>query len=67
MSRMLGYCLTLGNDAAWTGFSAVAAARLSETERAALAFAALNSLTPDHAEMTATAFFRHIGEVEVAA
>ncbi|SEL66549.1 hypothetical protein SAMN05444413_1139 [Roseivivax marinus] len=39
MSRMLG--------------SFVAAVRLTETERAALAFSALNSLKPDDAELTA--------------
>lgn len=55
MSRMLGYCLTLGTADAWSGFSFVAAVRLSETERAALAFSALNSLELDHAEMTAAA------------
>ncbi|MCG7623009.1 hypothetical protein [Epibacterium sp. Ofav1-8] len=55
MSRMIGYCLTLGTADAWSGFSLVAARRLSETERAALAFSALNSLELDHAEMTAAA------------
>lgn len=55
MSRMLGYCLTLGTADAWSGFSFVAAERLSETERAALAFSTLNSLELDHAEMTAVA------------
>lgn len=55
MSRMLGYCLTLGTADAWSDFSFVAAVRLSETERAALAFAALNSLDLDQAEATAVA------------
>ncbi|MGC9370310.1 MAG: hypothetical protein ACP5DX_12285 [Paracoccaceae bacterium] len=55
MSRMLGYCLTLGTADAWSGFTFVAAARLSEAKRAALAFASLNSLEPEHAEMTAAA------------
>ena len=55
MSRMLGYCLTLGTADAWSGFSFVAVARLTETERAALAFSTLNSLKLDHAEMTAAA------------
>lgn len=54
-SRMLGYCLTLGTADAWSGFSFVAAARLSVSERAALAFSALNSLDLEHAEMTAAA------------
>lgn len=55
MSRMLGYCLTLGTADSWSGFSFVAASRLSDTERAALAFSALNSLELDHAETTAAA------------
>ncbi|MEY8838948.1 hypothetical protein AB9K41_07955, partial [Cribrihabitans sp. XS_ASV171] len=53
MSRMLGYCLTLGTFEAWSGFSFVAAVRLDAAERAALAFAALKSLDPDQAELTA--------------
>lgn len=53
MSRMIGYCLTLGTFDAWSGFSTAAAARLSETERAALAYASLKSLSPEHAELTA--------------
>ena len=55
MSRMLGYCLTVGTVEAWSGFSLVAAARLSESERAALAYSALNSLEPEEAELTAAA------------
>lgn len=55
MSRTLGYCLALGTADAWDGFSFVAAVRLSETERASLAFAALNALELDNAELTAAA------------
>lgn len=55
MSRSLGYCLTIGTYDAWTAFTALAAFRLSETERAALAFSALNSLDLDKAEITAAA------------
>lgn len=55
MSRMLGYCLTLGTEQAWRGFSMVAAVRLTPEERAALAFAALQALQEDHAELAATA------------
>ncbi|MDP2739055.1 MAG: hypothetical protein Q8O82_10255 [Pseudorhodobacter sp.] len=55
MCRMLGYCLTLETPDAWNGFSLVASLRLTPNERAALAFAALNSLEPDEAEMTAAA------------
>ncbi len=55
MSRMLGYCLTLPTAEAWSDFATVAVAQLTPPERAALAFAALNSLSPDDAEMTAAA------------
>jgi len=59
---MLGYCLTLGTANAWAGFSTVAAARLSDTERAALGFASLQSLSPDFAEMTAAAALGAAGD-----
>ena len=55
MCRMLGYCLSLETPDAWNGFSFVASLRLTLNERAALAVAALNSLEPDEAEMTAAA------------
>jgi len=55
MARMLGYALTLGNADAWSGFGYVAATRLTDTERAALAFSALSSLDPEQATMTAAA------------
>lgn len=55
MSRMLGYCLTLGTPDAWCGFKVAAAARLSDAERAALAFSCLNALEDQHAHMTAAA------------
>ncbi|OWV52190.1 hypothetical protein CDZ97_26595 [Mameliella alba] len=61
MSKMLGYTLTLGTSDAWSGFSDVAAARLSTEERAALAFASLRSMNPDHAELTARAAIRSAG------
>ena len=62
MSRMLGYCLTLGTANAWAGFSFVAAVRLSETERAALGFATLNSLDTEQARMTAAASIGEAGD-----
>lgn len=58
----MGYCLTLGTADAWAGFSFVAAVQLSEIERAALAFAALNSLEPEHAEIAAASA---IGEADM--
>ena len=55
MSRMLGYCLTLNTADAWSDFCTVAASRLTDAERAALAFSALKSLRPDHSQATAAA------------
>ena len=62
MSRMLGYCLTLGTAEAWAGFSLVAAARLDAAERAALGFATLNSLDAEQARMTAAASLGAAGD-----
>ncbi|TRD22085.1 hypothetical protein [Palleronia caenipelagi] len=53
--RMLGYCVALGDAAAWLGLSIVLAARLTARERAALAYAALTSMDPGQAEATAAA------------
>ena len=55
LASMLGYSLSLGTFEAWTAFSAIAAVTLSAKERAALAFAALKALDPQHAEITAAA------------
>ena len=54
-ARMLGYALTLGTEADWAVFSALIFARLTATERAALAYAALNALDDPDAFMTAEA------------
>ncbi|HMQ94812.1 MAG TPA: hypothetical protein PKA33_08585 [Amaricoccus sp.] len=61
VSRMIGFTLTIGTPKAWAGFTIVAAARLAETERAALAFAALSSLAPEHSIATAAAAIRPAG------
>lgn len=61
MSRMLGYCLTLGTTNGWADFSYIAAVRLSETERAVLATAALNSLKTVDAITTAAAAIGSVG------
>lgn len=53
MARELGYALTLRRTYGWHFFTDQAAANLAETERAALAFATLQSLPPQLAEMTA--------------
>jgi hypothetical protein len=51
---MLGYALTLGDEAAWHSMTIVLMAKLTDRERAALAYAALNSLDEDTAHMTAS-------------
>lgn len=53
MARELGYALTLRRTYGWRFFTDQAAVKLSETERAALAFPALQSLSLELAEMTA--------------
>jgi hypothetical protein len=55
MARTIGYALTIGDESGWQAFAAVAEARLTPQERAALAYAALMSLSPDHAWMVADA------------
>ena len=54
-AKGLGFALTLGNESAWHGLTVILMARLSEAERASLAFATLNSLSENHAYMTASA------------
>ena len=51
-TRALGFTLTLRTDSAWSGFRDVIALRLSDEERAALAFWALRSLSDEHAAAT---------------
>jgi len=53
-AKTLGYALTLGDVTAWHGFTIVLLARLTERERAALAFAAFNSLDHNNAYKTAS-------------
>ncbi len=48
-AKLLGYALVLGTYEAWETASAIWQARLTETERAALAWAALRSLDHDDA------------------
>lgn len=54
IAKMLGYVLTLGRVSDWHGFTISLLANLSEAERAALAYASLNSLDPDNAYKTAS-------------
>ena len=60
-ARMLGYALTLGTSEGWLAASAIFEARLSEAERASLAFAALCGLHPTQRQDTATAAIRSAG------
>lgn len=52
IARSTGYPLTLGDEASFAGLSIVLIHRATARERAALAFACLRSLHPDHAAMT---------------
>lgn len=51
VTRALGYVLTLGTVEGWSDFCAIITAHLSDEERAALAFWALRSLDPEHADI----------------
>ena len=55
VSRSLGYCLLLDDVDAWLGLSAILRARLSSTERAALAYVGLKALPPEQAHAVAEA------------
>ena len=66
-AQMLGYTLTLGTSAGWSGFVTVATAWLTEAERAALAFAALKTLRPETAADTFNAAFHGSGEFTASA
>ncbi|WP_456388382.1 hypothetical protein [Profundibacter sp.] len=54
IAKMLGCVLTLGRVSDWHCFTISLLANLSEAERAALAFASLNSLGHDNAYKTAS-------------
>ena len=57
---MIGYVLTLGGDH-WFGLRVILRAKLSEQERAALAYQALTSLDPENADAVAQAALQPIG------
>jgi hypothetical protein len=59
---MLRHTLVLRDEAAWAGFTIVAIARLTAPERAALAYAALNSLRRDDAATVAAASIAPAGD-----
>ena len=55
IAKVLGFALTLGTESACHGVTIILMARLTDAERASLAFATLNSLSEKHAYMTASA------------
>lgn len=61
MSRMLGYTLTLGNVEAWAGFRFVSMVRMTEAERACLAWFSLSSLEPENCDQVAQGVYRSAG------
>lgn len=65
--RMLGYVLTLDTPDAWHGLALVLRARLTRNQRAALAYAALRSLTEDEARLTVEAVNAGRNRQQVAA
>lgn len=67
IAKSLGYALTVGTEAAWRGFTIILLARLTEHERAALAFATLNSLDHNNAYMTASVALFGVLDGEVLA
>lgn len=67
VAKSVGYALTLGDEAAWHGLTIVMLARLTELERAALAYAALNSLKENNAYRVASVAVFGVLHGEVAA
>lgn len=55
VARMVGYALTLGDSDSYLALSDVLALRLTDQERAGLAYAALRALDTDNAENIAAA------------
>jgi hypothetical protein len=73
VERTLGYALTLGDRETWQAFSAVAAYRLTDEEKAALGYSVLSAQDPQNALWTAEAVldngagpplapFMHVGD-----
>lgn len=67
VARCVGYAAWLDTPDAWLGLPVVLAARLEPHQRAALAYAALRSLDPEHAAMTADLAIHGPEQVGVAA
>ncbi len=60
-ARVLGFALVLGDSGGWEAASAIWQARLTETERTALAWAALRALDEDHVREVANAVLQDAG------
>lgn len=55
IAKAMGFALTLGTESAWHGLTIVLMSRMTDAERASLAFATLKSLSEKHAYMAASA------------
>jgi len=54
LSKAIGYAAWLDTEAAWHGLTIVLLARLTEAQRASLAFASMKSLSEENAYLTAS-------------
>lgn len=55
VARAIGYTLTLGDAPSWDKLTLLLILRLSDEERAALAYSSLRSLSADHAALVVEA------------
>jgi hypothetical protein len=66
IAKAVGFALTLGTTAAWHSLTILLLARLTEAERAGLAFSALRSLDEDNAYSVASLAIFGVSKGEVA-
>ena len=66
IAKAVGFALTIGTPAAWHNLSILLLARLSEAERAGLAYSALRSLDEDNAYSVASLAIFGVSKGEVA-
>ncbi len=55
VARAIGYALTLGDASSWDKLTLLLILRLSDAERAALAYSSLRSLSAEHAALVVEA------------
>ena len=55
VARAIGYALTLGDASSWDKLTSLLILRLSDAERAALAYSSLRSLCAEHAALVVEA------------